>query len=61
MVALVGKQLGVQPPGWDDVAGEFGQPGTYFSVADITDAESLSRVREHKQEMKAAAKAASPG
>jgi uncharacterized HhH-GPD family protein len=58
MVALVGKQLGVQPDGWQAVAGEFGQPGTYYSVADITDAESLARVREHKQEMKAAAKAA---
>jgi len=61
MVALIGKQLGVRPPGWEDVAGEFGRPGSYCSVADITDAESLSRVREYKQEMKAAAKAASRG
>jgi uncharacterized HhH-GPD family protein len=28
MVALVGKQLGVQPDGWQAVAGEFGEPGT---------------------------------
>jgi uncharacterized HhH-GPD family protein len=56
-VALLGKQLGVQPPGWREAAGQFGGEGTYFSVADISDEESLGRVRAYKQELKAAAKA----
>ena len=46
------------PPGWDEAAGKFGQPGTYMSVADITGPESLAKVRAYKQQMKAAAKAA---
>jgi uncharacterized HhH-GPD family protein len=56
-VALLGKQLGVRPPGWREAAGQFGGEGTYFSVADISDEESLGRVRAHKQQLKAAAKA----
>jgi uncharacterized HhH-GPD family protein len=56
-VALVGKQLGVRPPGWREAAGTFGAEGTRFSVADITDEESLGEVRSHKQALKAAAKA----
>jgi uncharacterized HhH-GPD family protein len=55
-VGLLGKQLGVQPPGWEDAAGRFGAPDTYFSVADIVDAESLTRVRAYKAQLKAAAK-----
>ena len=54
-VALLGKQLGVRPDGWREAAGTFGDPGSYLSVADITDADSLARVRSHKQAMKAAA------
>lgn len=57
-VALIGKQLGVRPPGWREAAGAFGVEGSYVSVADITDEDSLARVRAHKQAMKAAAKAA---
>lgn len=57
-VALLGKQLGVQPPGWQTAAGAFGQPGSFVSVADIEGPESLARVRRFKQERKAAAKAA---
>ena len=57
-VALLGKQLGVQPPGWQEAAGEFGRPGTYLSVADIDGPESLARVRRYKQEKKQAAKTA---
>jgi uncharacterized HhH-GPD family protein len=57
-VALLGKQLNVRPPGWIDAAGDYGQPGTYRSVADIVDPDSLARVRAYKQEKKAAAKAA---
>ena len=56
-VALLGKRLGVQPPGWREAAGQFGGEGTYFSVADISDEESLGRVRAYKQQLKAAAKA----
>lgn len=57
-IGLLGKQLGVRPPGWEDAAGKFGRPGTYMSVADIVDSESLGRVRAYKQELKAAAKKA---
>ena len=56
-VALLGKQLGVQPPGWREAAGAFGGDQTYLSVADISDAESLGKVRSYKQALKAAAKA----
>ena len=57
-VALLAKQLGVQPEGWREAAGRFGAEGSHLSVADITDAESLAQVRSYKQELKAAAKAA---
>jgi uncharacterized HhH-GPD family protein len=56
-VALLGKQLGVQPPGWREAAGQFGADGSYISVADIVDDESLGKVRSYKQTLKAAAKA----
>jgi uncharacterized HhH-GPD family protein len=57
-LALLGKRFGVDPPGWREAAGEYGPADAYRSVADITDQESLLRVREHKQRAKAAAKAA---
>lgn len=57
-IGLLGKQLGVKTPGWETAAGKFGQPGTYLSVADIVDPESLGRVRAYKQQMKAEAKKA---
>ncbi len=60
-VALLGKQLGVKPEGWREAAGTFGAAGSHYSVADITDTESLGRVRSYKQELKAAAKAAKTG
>jgi len=56
-VALLGKQLGVRPPGWREAAGTFGAEDSHLSVADITDAESLARVRSYKQQLKAAARA----
>jgi uncharacterized HhH-GPD family protein len=56
-VALLGKQYGVDLPGWREAAGEFGPEGAYKSVADITDPESLGKVRAYKQQLKAAAKA----
>ncbi|WP_405616070.1 HhH-GPD-type base excision DNA repair protein [Streptomyces sp. NBC_00076] len=57
-LALLGKQLGVRPEGWREAAGSYGEPESFRSVADITGPESLTKVRAHKQEMKAAAKAA---
>ncbi|MFF4539863.1 HhH-GPD-type base excision DNA repair protein [Streptomyces aureus] len=57
-LALLGKQLGVAPEGWRKAAGAYGEAGSFRSVADITGPESLVKVRAHKQEMKAAARAA---
>ncbi|MFD5797529.1 HhH-GPD-type base excision DNA repair protein [Streptomyces diastatochromogenes] len=57
-LALLGKQLGVTPTGWREAAGAYGEAKSFRSVADITGPESLAKVRAHKQEMKAAAKAA---
>jgi uncharacterized HhH-GPD family protein len=55
--ALLAKQFEVQPPGWREAAGVYGEPGSLRSVADIVDAASLTKVREYKKQMKAAAKA----
>ncbi|MEV4810343.1 HhH-GPD-type base excision DNA repair protein [Micromonospora avicenniae] len=56
-LALLGKRFDVRPEGWREAAGGYGDPEAYRSVADVTDGESLRRVREYKQQMKAAAKA----
>jgi uncharacterized HhH-GPD family protein len=56
-VALLGKQFGVRPDGWQSAAGMFGEENSFYSVADIVDEQSLGKVRAHKKEMKAAAKA----
>lgn len=56
-LALLGKQYGYEGAGWREAAGDYGLEG-HRSVADITGPESLAKVREHKREMKAAAKAA---
>ena len=56
-LALLGKQYGVQPPGWREAAGHFGDAGSHCSVADITDEASLAEVRAYKQGLKAAARA----
>ncbi|MFD5278473.1 HhH-GPD-type base excision DNA repair protein [Pseudarthrobacter sp. NPDC058362] len=57
-LALLGKQRGLQAPGWREAAGRYGEAGAYLSVADIVDPESLAKVRASKQAAKAAAKAA---
>jgi uncharacterized HhH-GPD family protein len=57
MVALLGKRYGIRPAGWREAAGLFGEEGSYRSVADITDGDSLAKVRSYKQQLKAAAKA----
>src|SRR5579875_3267552 len=54
-VALLGKQLGVQPEGWREASRPFGEEGSTLSIADITSPETLALVREHKRQMKAAA------
>ena len=58
-VALLAKQFGIQPEGWREATGVYGEEGSLRSVADITDEGSLAKVREYKQAMKAAAKAES--
>jgi uncharacterized HhH-GPD family protein len=55
--ALLGKQLGVCPEGWRQVTRPYGKEGSSLSVADITDPESLAKVRATKKAMKAKAKA----
>jgi uncharacterized HhH-GPD family protein len=56
--ALLGKQLGVQPDGWEAATAPFGEANSHISVADITSPETFALVRAHKQQMKAKAKAA---
>lgn len=60
-VALLGKQYGVDVPGWREAAGDFGPEGTHKSVADIRDPQSLGKVREYKKQMKAAARSDGAG
>jgi uncharacterized HhH-GPD family protein len=60
-LALLGKQLAVRPKGWREAAGEFGEAGSFKSVADIKDQKSLGKVRDYKKSMKAQAKAAKAG
>ena len=54
--ALVAKQLGVRPEGWERAVGDYGLDG-YRSVADVVDPASLQKVRAYKQEKKAAQRA----
>ena len=56
-VALLGKRLGVAPAGWAEAAGDYGEAGSFRSVADIDGPQALKQVRAYKQSMKAAAKA----
>ncbi|QNO36546.1 Fe-S cluster assembly protein HesB [Protaetiibacter sp. SSC-01] len=57
-LALLGKQYGFDGAGWREAAGAYGEEGSYRSVADIVDAESLQKVRAAKKAAKAAAKTA---
>ncbi len=54
-VALLAKQLGVRPDGWEHQVGAYAEPG-FRSVADVVDAESLQKVRDFKKAKKAAAR-----
>ncbi|WP_426244783.1 HhH-GPD-type base excision DNA repair protein [Nocardioides sp. LHG3406-4] len=55
-VALLAKQVGVRPAGWEAVVGGYAEPG-YRSVADVVDAASLQKVRDYKKQKKAEARA----
>ena len=52
--ALLGKQLGVKPEGWENATGDYSLPG-YRSVADVVDEASLQEVRAFKKAKKAGA------
>ena len=55
--ALLVKQLGVRPEGWERAVGAYAEDG-YRSVADVVDGVSLQKVRDFKKAAKAAARAA---
>jgi uncharacterized HhH-GPD family protein len=55
-VALLAKQLGVRPEGWEAAVGAYAETG-FRSVADVVDPASLQRVRDFKKQKKAEAKA----
>jgi uncharacterized HhH-GPD family protein len=59
-VALLAKQRGIQPEGWQAVAGDYALAG-FRSVADVVDGDSLQKVRAFKQQQKAQAAAAQSG
>jgi len=52
--ALLAKQLGVRPDGWEAAVGDYALEG-YRSVADVVDEGSLAKVRSYKKEKKARA------
>jgi uncharacterized HhH-GPD family protein len=54
-VALLAKQLGVRPDGWEAAVGGYAEDG-YRSVADVVDPASLQKVRDFKKAKKAAAR-----
>lgn len=56
-LALLAKQLGVRPDGWEHASAPFGDADSHRSVADIVDEASLNKVRAFKADMKAKAKA----
>ncbi len=59
--AVLAKQRGVRPPGWQEAAGAYGEDGSFRLVADVVDEESLAKVRETKRSVKAARKVAAAG
>jgi uncharacterized HhH-GPD family protein len=52
-VGLLGKRLGVRPPGWEEVAAD------WASIADVDRYDRVQEIREKKRAHKAAMKAAS--
>ena len=57
--ALLGKQLGVRPAGWREAIGPYAEDGSFRSVADVVDQQSLDQVRAFKKSQKAAARTSS--
>ncbi len=55
-LALCGKQLSLECPGWEEASAPFGEPGSLLSIADITDKDSLQKVRANKKLLKEQAK-----
>lgn len=55
-VALLAKQVGVRPEGWQKAVGAYAEDG-YRSVADVVDGVSLQKVRDFKKAAKRAANA----
>ncbi|WP_243789149.1 HhH-GPD-type base excision DNA repair protein [Saccharopolyspora gloriosae] len=55
-LALLGKQWQVQPDGWREAAGAYGDPDARRSIADVLDQDTLEEVRAWKKQQKAAAK-----
>ena len=53
--ALLGKQLGVCPQGWQDASTPYSDDSAFLSVADITSTETLDKVRANKRAIKAKA------
>jgi uncharacterized HhH-GPD family protein len=53
--ALLAKQVGCRPAGWEAAVGDYALEG-YRSVADVVDDDSLAKVRAHKQQQKALAR-----
>jgi uncharacterized HhH-GPD family protein len=51
--ALLAKQVGVRPEGWEQAVGDYAEDG-YRSVADVVDPASLQKVRDYKKAKKAA-------
>ncbi|HET7476061.1 MAG TPA: HhH-GPD-type base excision DNA repair protein [Dermatophilaceae bacterium] len=54
-MALLAKQRGVAPKGWEAASHPYGEEG-FRSVADVVDRESLARVRQTKRAAKASAR-----
>jgi uncharacterized HhH-GPD family protein len=55
--ALLGKQLGVDPTGWQEATAPYGEVDAFLSVADITSPDTLEKVRTNKRAIKAKAHA----
>jgi uncharacterized HhH-GPD family protein len=53
-VGVLGKRLGVRPPGWESVAAD------WPSIADVDTFERVAEIREKKRAAKAAKKASAP-
>lgn len=57
-IALLAKQRGIQPDGWEQAAGHYADDDARRSIADVTGPDSLQEVRAFKKAEKAATKAA---